>query len=165
MKRIPIVFLIATLVLWSAPICADTSAPIQWITEKEAALPIKETKEVKTDDKQPFDPYEDVSNTEDIGPIIKIEKPEENAMYKDLIDILVRFEKHPFGEPINMDSLKIVYQKLFGIDITDRVRPHINGNHIDAQKVKFPKGDHEFEIIIEDANEIETSKFFSVHVD
>jgi hypothetical protein len=112
MKRIPIGFLIAILVLCSAPIYAETSAPIQWITEKEAALPIKETKEVKTNNKQPFDPYENVSNTEDIGPIIKIEKPEENTLYKDLIDILVRLEKHPLGDPINMESLKIVYLKL-----------------------------------------------------
>jgi hypothetical protein len=107
--------------LWSAPVNADTSTPIQWITGKEAALPLKETKEVKTNNKQPFDSYENVSTKENTSPIIKIEKPEENALYKNLIDILIRFEKHPLGEPINIESLKIVYLKLFGIDITDRV--------------------------------------------
>ncbi len=164
MKRSAIVCLTAIFIFLSVTARAETSSPPQWITEEEAVLPAKETKIDNLEKEQSFNPYPTASNKEPTGPIINIEKPDENGLYQELIDILVRFEKHPLGEPINMDSLKIVYLKLFDIDITDRVRPYIAGNLINANKIQFPKGNHRFEISIQDIGKMESSKIFSVQV-
>ena len=43
---------------------------------------------------------------------------------------------------------KLAY--IFGIDITDRIRPYIKETRIDANEIKFPEGEHEFEIRIKD---------------
>ena len=98
------------------------------------------------------------------GPIIQVEKPDTDQTYKDLIDILIRFEKNPIGEHVNMKSLRIIYLKMFGIDITDRIRPYIRETHIDAQGIKFPQGEHEFEIRIQDKEQLESSKIITVRV-
>ena len=98
------------------------------------------------------------------GPIIQVEKPDTGQPYKDLIDILIRFEKNPIGEHVNMESLRIIYLKMFGIDITDRIRPYIRETLIDAQGIKFPQGDHEFEIRIQDKEQLESSKIITVRV-
>ena len=98
------------------------------------------------------------------GPIIKIEKPDPDKFYDDLIDILIRFDKNPIGEPVNMESLRVIYLKMFGIDITDRVRPYIKKTLIDANGIMFPEGEHEFEVRIKDTEELESSETFKIKV-
>jgi len=98
------------------------------------------------------------------GPIIIIEKPDEDQFYDDLIDILISFDRNPTGEPVNMESLRIIYLKMFGIDITDRIRPYIKETRIDANGVKFPEGEHEFEIRIKDYEQMESSEIFKIKV-
>ena len=98
------------------------------------------------------------------GPIIKIEKPDPDQFYNDLIDILIRFDKNPIGEPVNMESLRVIYLKMFGIDITDRVRPYIKKTLIDANGIMFPEGEHEFEVRIKDIEGIGSAKIFKVKV-
>ncbi len=133
------------------------------ITKEEAALPdmvrdINSQKTIKSNG--PISAHQEIAT----GPIIVVEKPEDDALYNDLIDILIHFKKNPLGEKVNMDSLRIIYLKLFGIDITDRLKPYINETTIDATKIKFPEGYHEFEIRIQDAEEIESTKLVSVRV-
>ena len=51
-----------------------------------------------------------------------------------------------------------------GIDITDRIRAYIKETRIDANGVKFPEGEHEFEIRIKDKAEMGSAKIFKVKV-
>ena len=53
---------------------------------------------------------------------------------------------------------------MFGIDITDRILPYVNETRIDANGIKFPKGEHEFEIRIKDNEEMESSEIFKIKV-
>ena len=87
--------------------------------------------------------------------LIKIEKPDQDQLNNDLIDIPICFDKNPFGEPINMESLQVIYLKMFAIDITDRARPYVKKTLIDVNKIKFPEGEHEFEVHIKDIEDSE----------
>ena len=98
------------------------------------------------------------------GPIIKIEKPDPDKLYNDLIDILIRFDRNPIGESVDMKSLRIIYLKMFGIDITDRILPYVKETRIDANGINFPEGEHEFEIRIKDTNELESNEIFKINV-
>ena len=71
---------------------------------------------------------------------------------------------NPIGEPVNMDSLRVVYLKMFGIDITDRIRPYVKETRIDANGIKFPEGEHEFEIRIKDREQMESSEVIKIKV-
>ena len=144
---------------------AEEKKVVSWITEKEAALPAMKpsatsTKGLPESENQPFQ----VKKQSMAGPIIKIEKPNEDQFYNDLIDILISFDRNPIGEPVNMESLRIIYLKMFGIDITDRIRPYIKETRIDANGIKFPEGEHEFEIRIKDYEQMESSEIFKIKV-
>jgi len=139
---------------------------VSWITQKEAALPAtKVPKESATgSSKTKGQPFQ-VKKQSVAGPIIIIKKPDPGKVYSDLIDILINFDKNPIGEPVNMASLRIIYLKMFGIDITDRIRPYVKETRIDANGIKFPEGEHEFEIRIKDNEEMESSEIFKIKVD
>ena len=144
---------------------AEEKKTISWITEEEAALPAMKPSEIKKKehlgpDNQPFQ----VKKKSMAGPIIIVEKPDEDQFYDDLIDILISFDKNPIGEPVNMDSLRIIYLKMFGIDITDRIRPYVKETRIDANGIKFPEGEHEFEIRIKDNEQMESSEVIRIKV-
>jgi len=63
-----------------------------------------------------------------------------------------------------MASLRIIYLKMFGIDITDRIRPYVKETRIDANGINFPEGEHEFEIRIKDTDELESNVVFMIKV-
>ena len=138
---------------------------VSWITKEEAALPAMKHPETgirnrPNSEDQPFP----VRKESTAGPIIKIEKPDPDKLYNDLIDILIRFDRNPVGEPVNMESLRIIYLKMLGIDITDRVRPYVKETRIDANGIMFPEGEHEFEVRIKDKAEMGSAKIFKVKV-
>ena len=138
---------------------------ISWITQEEAALPTMKPKETSMDNQSKSKKQTFPINQQSVaGPIIKIEKPDQDQFYDDLIDILIRFDKNPLGELVNMESLRVIYLKMFGIDITDRVRPYIKKTLIDANGIMFPEGEHEFEVRIKDIEDIESAKIFKVKV-
>ncbi len=144
---------------------AEEKKAVSWITEEEAALPAMKShgsgmKGLPDSDNQPFR----VKKQSMAGPIIKIEKPDPDHLYNDLIDILISFDKNPIGEPVNMGSLRVIYLKMFGIDITDRIRPYVKETRIDANGIKFPEGEHEFEIRIKDNEQMESSEIFKLKV-
>jgi hypothetical protein len=144
---------------------AEEKKAVSWITEEEAALPamkptVREMRGLPGSNNKPFR----VKKQSMVGPIIKIEKPDPDHLYDDLIDILISFDKNPIGEPVNMDSLRIIYLKMFGIDITDRIRPYVKETRIDANGIKFPEGEHEFEIRIKDREQMESSEIFKLKV-
>ena len=138
---------------------------ISWITQEEAALPTMKPKETSMDNQSKSKKQTFPINQQSVaGPIIKIEKPDQDQFYDDLIDILIRFDKNPLGELVNMESLRVIYLKMFGIDITDRVRPYIKKTLIDANGIMFPEGEHEFEVRIKDIEDIGSAKIFKVKV-
>ena len=51
---------------------------------------------------------------------------------------------------MDMESLRVIYLKMFGIDFANRILPYVKKTRIDANQVKFPEGEHEFEIHIKD---------------
>ena len=53
---------------------------------------------------------------------------------------------------------------MFGIDITDRIRPYIEGTCINAPKVKIPKGDNDFEVRIQDIVQMQSNQLISIQV-
>ena len=138
---------------------------ISWITQQEAALPPMKPSEIRMNNQSESKKQTFPINQQSVaGPIIKIEKPDPDQFYNDLIDILIRFDKNPIGEPVNMESLRVIYLKMFGIDITDRVRPYIKKTLIDANGIMFPEGEHEFEVRIKDIEDIGSAKIFKVKV-
>ena len=138
---------------------------ISWITQEEAALLTMKPKETSMDNQSKSKKQTFPINQQSVaGPIIKIEKPDQDQFYDDLIDILIRFDKNPLGELVNMESLRVIYLKMFGIDITDRVRPYIKKTIIDANGIMFPEGEHEFEVRIKDTEELESSEIFKIKV-
>ena len=138
---------------------------ISWITQEEAALATMKSKGTNMDNQSKSKKQTFPINQQSVaGPIIKIEKPDQDQFYDDLIDILIRFDKNPLGELVNMESLRVIYLKMFGIDITDRVRPYIKKTLIDANGIMFPEGEHEFEVRIKDIEDIGSAKIFKVKV-
>ena len=138
---------------------------ISWITQEEAALPTMKPKETSMDNQSKSKKQTFPINQQSVaGPIIKIEKPDPDKLYNDLIDILIRFDRNPIGESVDMKSLRIIYLKMFGIDITDRILPYVKETRIDANGINFPEGEHEFEIRIKDTNELESNELFKIKV-
>jgi hypothetical protein len=167
MKPKQSVFLIAFILFLNVTVLsgAEEKKTVSWITEKEASLPAMKpsgtsAKGATESKSQPFQ----VKKQSMAGPIIKVEKPDPDHLYDDLIDILISFDRNPIGEPVNMDSLRIIYLKMFGIDITDRIRPYVKETRIDANGVKFPEGEHEFEIRIKDNEQMESSEIIKIKV-
>jgi hypothetical protein len=161
------VILIAAILILNitGQIGAEEKKTISWITEEEAALPAMKPSEIRKkehlgSDNQPFQ----VKKQSMAGPIIKVEKPDPDHLYEDLIDILISFDRNPIGEPVDMKSLRIIYLKMFGIDITDRIRPYVKETRIDANGIKFPQGEHEFEIRIKDGEQMESSEVIKIKV-
>ena len=138
---------------------------VSWITKEEAALPTMEHPETgmghrPNSEDQPFLVRKETS----AGPIIKIKKPDPDKLYNVLIDILIHFDRNPIGESVDMKSLRVIYLKMFGIDITDRILPYVKETRIDANGINFPEGEHEFEIRIKDTNELESNEIFKIKV-
>ena len=138
---------------------------ISWITQQEAALPPMKPAEIRKKNlletgTESFS----INNLSTAGPIIKIEKPDPDKLYNDLIDILIHFDKNPIGESVDMTSLRVIYLKMFGIDITDRILPYVKETRIDANGIKFPEGKHEFEIRIKDKEKMESAQIFKIKV-
>jgi len=141
---------------------AGAQEPTPWITEEEAALPDKDEKEQPG--QEPTDSDSEVARKEMAGPFILVELPDESKPYNRRIDILIRFEKNPLGEPVDMRSLKVTYLKFFDIDITDRVRPYVKKDRIDGKRIKFPKGNHRVKIQIKDHEKMESSRVIRIKV-
>ena len=59
---------------------------------------------------------------------------------------------------------RVIYLKMFGIDITDRILPYVKETRIDANGIKFPEGKHEFEIRIKDKEKMESAQIFKIKV-
>ena len=144
---------------------AEEKKIISWITKEEAALPAMKHPETGMGNRPNSENQAFLAKEESMaGPIIKIEKPDSDKLYNDLIDILIHFDRNPIGESVDMNSLRVIYLKMFGIDITDRILPYVKETRIDANGINFPEGEHEFEIRIKDTDELESNVVFMIKV-
>jgi hypothetical protein len=167
MKRnLSIVFIAVILFLnFSGYSSAGEKKKNLWITKKEASLPpMKHPKRENKNSDKLKNQLSSVNKQSIMGPIIKIKKPDPDKLYKDLIDILIHFEENPMGESVDMTTLRVIYLKMFGIDITDRILPYIIETRIDANGIKFPEGEHEFEIRIKDTEGMASAQIFKINL-
>ncbi len=100
--------------------------------EEERALSVLDTKDKK-------------------GPIIIIKGPKNGATYALPLKIEVEFVPQPDAE-IDLSSLKVLYIKIFNIDITERVKPYATEKGILIPEAKIPKGNHKITIRIADTS-------------
>jgi hypothetical protein len=151
-----------------APSAWGEGQPVILVTEKEARLP---------DAKLP--PYEDFLKQRDLfdtfrqfsspkegesakGPEISLIRPKDGGIYAGPLEIDVRFI--PRTGPVDLKTLNVEYVKLWGIDITGRIRPYATKEGIKLQNAQFPSGNHRVKISIGDAGGNFSSRTFSVRV-
>jgi hypothetical protein len=112
------------------------ATPAVLITEEEAAMA------------PPVDPREpEVLPRE--GPIIHVVSPSEPVVTSPF-DIDVRFSPREGGPPVLMASLRVVLVKFISIDITERVRPYVDGTRLLVSQAQIPRGRHRLRIRIAD---------------
>lgn len=126
------------------------------ITPDEAALPLPAEGSLKGG------PLDIAGPGLDLGPIIQVLKPEGDNPQAGPVEILVRFK--PRTAPVNPDSLKVVLMKLFGIDITDRVRPYATPEGINFPEAKIPSGKHSVRLSIADTDGGVSTKEMSLQI-
>jgi len=87
------------------------------------------------------------------GPRIVIHSPNVNVADKPTIHAPLKLDVEfdpTDGTQVDMGSLKVIYLKLWGIDITDRIRPYLTSDGIHADNADLPLGEHSIEIDIKD---------------
>jgi len=87
----------------------------------------------------------------DTGPLIEVLKPGSGSPISVPLEISVKFVPRG-GAPVDLTSLKVTLMKLFGIDITDRVRPYASPAGIQIPDAKLPSGEHTVRITVADAS-------------
>lgn len=87
----------------------------------------------------------------DTGPVIEVLRPLLGAPVSIPLEISVKFVPRG-GAPVDLTSLKVTLMKLFGIDITDRVRPYASPAGIQIPDAKLPSGEHTVRITVADAS-------------
>ena len=124
---------------WPA-VPARAAAKAVWITPDEARLPAYQG------------PPRLRMRSVAMGPKIVVLAPPANGesfVSHRPVKLHVRFETTA-DAPVDLQSLKVTYLRLFGIDITDRVRPFVKDSGIDIDNVEIPVGEHRIELEIGD---------------
>jgi hypothetical protein len=83
------------------------------------------------------------------GPAIKVVAPAEGGVQSTTFDIDIRFEPEK-QTSVDLTSLQVTLMTLWGIDITERVRPYASLEGIRMTHADFPKGQHTLKIAIAD---------------
>jgi hypothetical protein len=119
-----------------APLLAVARVPI--LADEEANLP-------------PGTAEQETFGLRSGGPIITIKSPPAGHPVPTPFDIDMTFAPGPSGQPVLDETLRVKYVKLFEIDITDRVRPHLHDNHLFVKDADIPPGQHRIRVSIADA--------------
>ena len=120
-----------------APLSLAAGAGPVLITEGEAMLPEAPTLKGPTEE------------TTD-GPRIIVLNPEEGKIYAGPVDIDVLFETVPGGSGIRLDTLRVMFVKLWEIDITERFLPFLRANRLYVERARIPSGRHLIRLSIAD---------------
>ncbi len=82
------------------------------------------------------------------GPTVKIQPPAK---------LVVFFFEGKSGKPVDMSTLKVVGKKWgFSNNLTERLKPFIVGQKIDAANVEIPSGKFHLEVSIADTSGMKT---------
>lgn len=98
------------------------------------------------------------------GPEIKILQPLITSTITNPMSVHVEFSSRQPDSNVNMKSLKLIYKKYWGIDLTDRIVDYIEGDAINAPEVELPEGRHTLEIYIEDDQENQSIRLITVDI-
>lgn len=94
------------------------------------------------------------------GPKIVLVSPQQaSAPLHHPFKIVLKFEPTD-GAKVKLDTLKVTYLKLFGIDITDRIRPFVSEQGINANDPAIPPGEHAIRFEIGDTKGRVTSQVY-----
>jgi len=133
-----------------APVARDAAALGDWlVTPEESAQAVSRAVTPIVNDPE--------------GPTINVREPGVVKEVKPPVTIDVVFEPKE-GKSIDFNTLKITYLKLFGIDITDRMKPYITPTGLHSANAKLPPGDHNIEIAVQDTEGKKTTQRFSFKV-
>jgi len=91
-------------------------------------------------------PGDDVAD----GPRITVLSPQDGKAYTGPVDIEVLFEQVPGGPGVRPDTLRVVYVKLWDIDITERFLPYLQANRLYVERARIPPGRHLIRVSIAD---------------
>lgn len=84
------------------------------------------------------------------GPRITVLSPQDGKAYAGPVDVEVLFEQVPGGPGVRPDTLRVVYVKLWEIDITERFLPYLQGNRLHVEQARIPPGRHLIRVSIAD---------------
>jgi hypothetical protein len=113
-----------------------TTSAFQFITEKEAALPLN------------LDPKRAITR----GPIITVISPAAGAgLVTSPLHFKVKFEGRG-GAKIDVESTLVTYEKLPAVDLTQRIRAFVVSGGIDVENAEVPPGTHRIRIDVSDTN-------------
>lgn len=150
MRNTVVAFVLAVTAAFAGPGAAVDAAPLKLITEEEARM----------------EPYAGAMMMMRAmgGPVIKVVRPDQAdgqqvPVLGRPVHISVRFEPLSNAK-VDMASLKVVYLKLWGIDITDRLKPYVSGEAIDAPEADIPPGEHSIRVDIKDTSGRQSSQVF-----
>jgi hypothetical protein len=99
------------------------------------------------------DNVELLSNNDSNGPIIVLSKPKITDEVLAPVNITINFLPGKSDALPNMESLVVSLKGLITIDITNRIKPYINGNTLEITDAKIPKGKHKILFMIQDNEE------------
>jgi hypothetical protein len=135
------------------PVASGAVGPLELVSLKEIeALPL--------DTNIAWGTTAELSN----GPVINLESPSNNGIYRESFPIKVQFLVGDNGIPVDMDSLKLEYKRAWGIDITSRVSEYVTESGIEIAEAELPRGKHSVEIRIEDEEQNRSSRLLSVTI-
>lgn len=132
---------LATLLLPALLLCAVSADAAQLVTPEEARLPAGMPRPLL--------------RSVPAGPKIVVVDPGADKDIASPLRIEVRFVALA-DAAVDVGTLKVIYVKLFDIDITDRVKPYASVNGILLEDADLPAGSHTIEIELKDSKGRET---------
>ncbi|MFQ5715980.1 MAG: hypothetical protein ACE5GQ_02645 [Nitrospinales bacterium] len=164
MKQFIIISSLALAMICYAQAGVEPQELTPWITQEEAGLPERQPAETTSHFQEPSGTSVPAARETFAGPLILVAKPKDGAWHKSPLSIEVVFKKNPLGAAVDINSLKVIYLKIFDIDITDRILPYVRDNKIAAPSINLPRGEHRFEIRIQDRDRMESSRVIFLRV-
>jgi hypothetical protein len=97
------------------------------------------------------------------GPRILVNSPQPGESYVPPVPIDIRFEPRDQAK-VDLASLKVVYVKLFKIDITERISPYVKEDGIQVAQADLPVGNHKLILSIADENGRSSSQMIQLQI-
>lgn len=144
-------FAALTILCFTAAASAQPAETMFLITEGEAMLPPAPLEKAILPDG---------------GPKIAIVKPGDAKSVTPPFEVDLIFGTGPSGKSIDYKSFKATLLALWGIDLTDRIKPYLSktDNRIYIKEAQVPSGNHRIKLTIADADGNITAKILKVEV-